>query len=148
MAYRYRYLEWLEAQHKYMRDSAIAIIALIILAVGCILSSCKTCIPVIEYKDSIRIEYKHDSIYEYKHDSIFQDRWRSGDTVYVKVEKYSVLYKDKIVEVHDTIKDIKHDVQQVEVVKPFYRGCTIAFWFLVVILIVGLVVYLFVKFYK
>lgn len=148
MAYRCRYLEWLEAQYKYMRDSAIAIIALIILAVGCILSSCKTCIPVIEYKDSIRIEYKHDSIYEYKHDSIFQDRWRSGDTVYVNVEKYSVLYKDKIVEVHDTIKDIKHDVQQVEVVKPFYRGCTIAFWFLVVVLIVGLVVYLFVKFYK
>ena len=129
MAYRCRYGEWLEAKYKYMRDSAIAIIALIILAVGCILSSCKTCIPVIEYKDSIRIEYKHDSIYEYKHDSIFQDRWRSGDTVYVNVEKYSVLYKDKIVEVHDTIKDIKHDVQQVEVVKPFYRGCTIAFWF-------------------
>ena len=148
MAFRYRYEEWLEAQYKYKRDSAIAIIALIILAVGCILSSCKTCIPVIEYKDSIRIEYKHDSIYEYKHDSIFQDRWRSGDTVYVNVEKYSVLYKDKIVEVHDTIKDIKHDVQQVEVVKPFYRGCTIAFWFLVVILIAGLVVYLFVKFYK
>lgn len=148
MSWQRKYSEWMDYQWRHLRDSAIAIIALVALLIGFILSSCKTCIPVVEYKDSIRIEYKHDSIYEYKHDSIFQDRWRSGDTVYVNVERWSIRYKDKIVEMHDTISSIQHDVQQVEVVKPFYRRCTIAFWFLVVVMLSGLVVYLFVKFYK
>jgi hypothetical protein len=82
------------------------------------------------------------------HDSVYRDRWHSGDTTYIQVDKYHTIYKDKIVLQHDTICKTETEVQQIEVVKPFYRGCTIAFWFLAVLLVVGLVVYLCIKFIK
>ena len=134
------------------RDSVIyTIVQTLLLGVLCAfcfcLSGCKTCVPVIEVRDSVRVEYRHDSIYEYKHDSIFRDRWRNGDTVFVNVERWAIRYKDKIVEVHDTIRATEKDVQQVEVVKPFYRGCTIALWILVALLAIGVTIRILIRVY-
>ena len=110
-------------------------------------SSCKTCVPVVEIRDSVRVEYKHDSIYEYKHDSIFRDRWRSGDTVYVNVERWAIRYKDKIVEVHDTVATNTEIVQERKVVPPYYKGCSIALWIIVACAVVGIIIRILIKVY-
>lgn len=123
----------------------LAIIAIgIVLLLG--ITSCKTpCLPVVEYRDSIRVEYRLDSTYVYVHDSVYRDRWRAGDTVYIVQEKYKTLYKDKIVLQHDTINTVQKDVQQIEVIPRFYRGCTIALWIIIALAFVGCVVYITLK---
>lgn len=124
---------------------AFGIWAVCLLAV--LLASCKTCIPIVEVRDSVRVEQRLDSVYIYQHDSIFRDRWRNGDTVFVQVEKWAVRYKDKIVQVHDTISTNEVKVQQVEVVPSFYKGCTIALWVLIALAVVGVVVRVLIKVY-
>ena len=121
------------------------IIALI--GIATVTRSCKTCVPIVEVRDSVRVEYKHDSIYEYKHDSIFRDRWRSGDTVYVNVERWAIRYKDKIVEVHDTIATNTEIVQERKVVPAYYKGCSIALWILVALAVVAVVIRVLIKVY-
>lgn len=124
----------------------LAVVAIaIMLLFGCV--SCKTCIPVVEVRDSIRTEYKLDSVYIYQHDSIFRDRWRSGDTVYVQVEKWQTRYKDKIVQVHDTIRTNEKIVQNVEVVPKFYKNCTIALWVLLVFIVLYIVAKIVIRIY-
>lgn len=112
-----------------------------------LMSGCKTCVPVVEIRDSMRVEYKHDSIYEYKHDSIFRDRWRSGDTVYVNVERWAIRYKDKIVEVHDTVATNTEIVQERKVVPAYYKGCSIALWIIVACAVVGIIIRILIKVY-
>lgn len=119
--------------------------AVCLLAV--LLASCKTCIPIVEVRDSVRVEQRLDSVYIYQHDSIFRDRWRNGDTIFVQVEKWAVRYKDKIVQVHDTISTNEVNVQQVEVVPKFYKNCTIALWVLVVLAVLGIAARIVVKIY-
>lgn len=119
--------------------------AVCLLAV--LLASCKTCIPIVEVRDSVRVEQRLDSVYIYQHDSIFRDRWRNGDTVFVVQEKYKTLYKDKIVEVHDTIRTEQNIVQERKVVPSFYKGCTIALWVLVVLAVLGIAVRVLIKVY-
>jgi len=128
--------------------TAIAgLIAMIAIGVMLLFCSCKTCVPVVEVRDSIRTEYKLDSVYIYQHDSIFRDRWRSGDTVYVQVEKWQTRYKDKIVLQHDTIRTNEKIVQNVEVVPKFYKNCTIALWVLVVLGVLAIVARILIKIY-
>lgn len=119
--------------------------AVCLLAV--LLASCKTCIPIVEVRDSVRVEQRLDSVYIYQHDSIFRDRWRNGDTIFVQVEKWQTRYKDKIVQVHDTISTNEVKVQQVEVVPKFYKNCTIALWVLVVLAVLGIAVRVLIKVY-
>lgn len=89
-----------------------------------LLSSCKTCVPVVEVRDSIRIEYKLDSVYEYKHDSIYVDRYTRGDTIWITTEKWRTQYKDKIVLQHDTIRDTQtQTIVQAEKQKGFVYYC-------------------------
>lgn len=125
--------------------TAMLFAAIITIVAG--LSSCKTCVPIVEVRDSIRTEYKLDSVYLYKHDSIFRDRWRNGDTVFVQVEKWQTRYKDKIVLQHDTIRTNELQVQQVEVVPKFYKGCTIALWVLVVLGALAIAARILIKIY-
>ena len=128
-----------------LNKSHIGIGAVCLLAV--LLSSCKTCVPLVEVRDSVRIEQRLDSVYIYQHDSIFRDRWRNGDTVFVQVEKWAVRYKDKIVQVHDTISTNEVKVQQVEVVPKFYKNCTIALWVLVVLAVLCIAARIVIKIY-
>jgi hypothetical protein len=121
------------------------IVAVCLLAV--LLASCKTCIPIVEVRDSVRVEQRLDSVYIYQHDSIFRDRWRNGDTIFVQVEKWAVRYKDKIVQVHDTISTNEVKVQQVEVVPKFYKNCTIALWVLIALAVIGVAVRVLIKVY-
>ena len=74
-------------------------------------------------------------MFVFKHDSIFRDRWRSGDTVFVTVEKFKTLYRDKLVEVHDTIATTQTDTIEVQVVPNYYRRVSTGFWILLVILL-------------
>lgn len=120
----------------------------ILLVLACVwLTSCKTCVPVVEIRDSVRVEYRLDSVYIWQHDSIFRDRWREGDTVFVVQEKYKTLYKDKIVEVHDTIRTEQNIVQERKVVPSFYKGCTIALWMLIALAVIGVAVRVLIKVY-
>ena len=96
---------------------------------------CKTVKPIAQTRDSIRVEIRHDSVFIFKHDSIFRDRWRSGDTVFVTVEKFKTLYRDKLVEVHDTIATTQTDTIEVQVVPNYYRRVSTGFWILLVILL-------------
>lgn len=108
-------------------------LVLVIFLVCCV--GCKSqAVPV--QKDSVRIEVRHDSVYVYKHDSIFRDRWRSGDTTYIVTEKWRTLYKDKLVEVHDTIRTNEVQVQEVKYVPAYYKNTSTGFWILFVILLV------------
>ncbi len=109
----------------------------------CCMTSCKHVEPIvqIEYRDSVRLEYKHDSIYLYEKDSIYIDRWRSGDTVYLTTEKWLTRYKDKIIEVHDTliIDKSKTETVQVKYVPKFYKTCTWGFWIIIVCVVLFIV---------
>jgi len=98
-------------------------------------SGCKTTQPINQTRDSVRVEIRHDSVYVFKHDSIFRDRWRQGDTVFVTVEKFKTLYRDKLVEVHDTIATSESVEVPVEVVPTYYKNTSRGFWVLLVILV-------------
>lgn len=118
---------------------AASLLFLLFCAVGC-----KTQPLPTNTRDSVRVEFRYDSVYIYQHDSIFRDRWRSGDTTYIVTEKWRVLYKDKIVEVHDTLS--ASDVQYIkeQYVPAYYKNVSTGFWILLVILL-GIVAF---KVYK
>ncbi len=113
----------------------------------CLLVGCKTCecYPTIEYRDSIVTRYQHDTIQTYEKDSIFIHA--KGDTVWR--ERWSIRYRDKIVERHDTIyQDRNAEVVRVERVVPtYYKGVSLAFWILVVLLVVATVVRILIRVY-
>lgn len=110
-------------------------------------ASCKTCQPIEVIRDSVRVEFKHDSVYVYKHDSIFRDRWRSGDTVYVTTDRWRTLYKDKLVEIHDTIATTQTNTVQVKYTPPFYKNCTIALWALIAGIVITIIIRVLIKVY-
>ena len=107
----------------------------LLLLIAVLLFGCKSVKPIAQTRDSIRVEIRHDSVFVFKHDSIFRDRWRSGDTVFVTVEKFKTLYRDKLVEVHDTIATTQTDTIEVQVVPNYYRRVSTGFWILLVILL-------------
>lgn len=123
----------------------LAILTALVMAYG--MTGCKTCIPIVETRDSVRVEFKHDSVYVYKHDSIFRDRWRNGDTVYITTDRWRTLYKDKIVEIHDTIRTDTNTVQEVKVVPQFYKTCTVIMWIMSVALILYIAARIVIKIY-
>lgn len=113
----------------------------------CLLVGCKTttCLPVTEYRDSIVVRLQHDTIQTYEKDSIYIHQ--KGDTVFR--ERWSIRYRDKVVECHDTIyqADQKHDVEVREVVPTYYKGVSLAFWILVTLLVIATVVRVLIKVY-
>lgn len=126
---------------------AIALLMVILFLCAVFMTSCKTCQPVVEIRDSVRVEYKLDSVYVLQHDSIFRDRWRNGDTVYVNVERWAIRYKDKIVMQHDTIRTQEKVVQNVEVVPAYYKRCSWALWIIVALVVIGIVARVLIKIY-
>lgn len=121
--------------------------AFIVLLLSWVLRGCKTCecLPSIGYRDSIVTRYHHDTIQTYEKDSIFIHA--KGDTVWR--ERWSIRWRDKIVERHDTIyQDRQTETVCVEKVVPmFYRTCTRGFWLILSILIVGVVGRILVRVY-
>lgn len=121
---------------KILRIVAGVVICLLWL---CLLNGCKTCecLPSIEYRDSIVTRYHHDTIQTYEKDSIFIHA--KGDTVWR--ERWSIRWRDKIVERHDTIQvaDKQIVVEKQEVVPNYYQNCTRGFWvlFVAILLIIA-----------
>jgi len=115
---------------------------LMCLLVGC---ASTTCLPVTEYRDSIVTRYLHDTIQTYEKDSIYIHQ--RGDTVYR--ERWSIRYRDKVVERHDTIYQERNaEVVRVERVVPtYYKGVSLAFWIMVVLLVVATVVRVLIRVY-
>ena len=113
----------------------IGIIGIALIAAMFFLSGCKSVQPLTQSRDSVRVEVRHDSVYIYQHDSIFRDRWRAGDTVFVTVEKYKTLYRDKLIEVHDTITNTQTEQVAVRYVPDYYKRVSAGFWILLVILL-------------
>lgn len=108
---------------------ALAGLAALLMLLWC-LQACTTtkCLPVTEYRDSIVTRYLHDTIQTYEKDSFYIHQ--KGDTVWR--ERWSIRYRDKVVERHDTIYQAtqKHDVEIREVVPTYYKGVSVAFWVL------------------
>ena len=113
----------------------IGIIGIALIAAMFFFSGCKTVQPLTQSRDSVRVEVRHDSVYIYQHDSIYRDRWRAGDTVFVTVEKYKMLYRDKLIEVHDTITNTKTEQVAVRYVPDYYKRVSAGFWILLAILL-------------
>lgn len=113
----------------------IGIIGIALIAAILFFSGCKTVQPLTQSRDSVRVEVRHDSVYIFRHDSIFRDRWRAGDTVFVTVEKYKTLYRDKLIEVHDTITDTRTEQVAVRYVPDYYKRVSAGFWILLAILL-------------
>ena len=112
------------------------IVAVVLTALCCVFfSGCKTVQPLTQSRDSVRVEVRHDSVYIFRHDSIFRDRWRAGDTVFVTVEKYKTLYRDKLIEVHDTITNTQTEQVAVRYVPDYYKRVSAGFWILLAILL-------------
>lgn len=113
----------------------------------CLLNSCKTCecLPSVEYRDSIVTRYHHDTIQTYEKDSIFIHA--RGDTVWR--ERWSIRWRDKIVERHDTIyQDRQTETVRVEKVVPaYYKGVSLAFWMLVVLIAVATTIRILIRVY-
>lgn len=113
----------------------IGIIGIALIAAIFFFSGCKTVQPLTQSRDSVRVEVRHDSVYIFRHDSIFRDRWRAGDTVFITVEKYKTLYRDKLIEVHDTITDTRTEQVAVRYVPDYYKRVSAGFWILLAILL-------------
>lgn len=113
----------------------------------CLLNSCKTCecLPSVEYRDSVITRYHHDTIQTYEKDSIFIHA--KGDTVWR--ERWSIRWRDKIVERHDTIyQDRQTETVRVERVVPtYYKGVSLAFWILVVLLLLATAIRILIRVY-
>ena len=113
----------------YILKALVGLAALLML-LWC-LQACTTtkCLPVTEYRDSVVVRLQHDTLQTYEKDSIYIHQ--RGDTVYR--ERWSIRYRDKVVERHDTIFQAtqKHDVEVREVVPSYYKGVSVAFWVLV-----------------
>ena len=113
----------------------IGIIGIALIAAMFFFSGCKTVQPLTQSRDSVRVEVRHDSVYVFQHDSIYRDRWRAGDTVFVTVEKYKTLYRDKLIEVHDTITDTRTEQVAVRYIPDYYKRVSAGFWILLAILL-------------
>lgn len=113
----------------------IGIIGIALIAAIFFFSGCKSVQPLTQSRDSVRVEVRHDSVYIFRHDSIFRDRWRVGDTVFITVEKYKTLYRDKLIEVHDTITDTRTEQVAVRYVPDYYKRVSAGFWILLAILL-------------
>lgn len=113
----------------------IGIIGIALIAAIFFFSGCKSVQPLTQSRDSVRVEVRHDSVYIFRHDSIFRDRWRAGDTVFITVEKYKTLYRDKLIEVHDTITDTRTEQVAVRYVPDYYKRVSTGFWILLAILL-------------
>ena len=109
--------------------------AFIALMLALVLRGCKTCecFPSIEYRDSIVTRYHHDTIQTYEKDNVFIHA--KGDTVWR--ERWSIRWRDKIVEKHDTIVDTRHEVQvqRERYVPKYYSVVSWGFWIFVVLLL-------------
>ncbi len=124
----------------------LAAIAAVLMLVWCLQACTSTkCLPTVEYRDSIVTRYLHDTIQTYEKDSIYIHQ--RGDTVYR--ERWSIRYRDKVVERHDTIYQAtqQHDVEVREVVPTYYKGVSLAFWIGVVLLVVATVVRVLIRVY-
>ena len=135
-----------------MRINPIHIIRLlvcvfIVLLLSWVLRGCKTCecLPSVEYRDSIVTRYHHDTIQTYAKDSIFIHQ--KGDTVWR--ERWSIRWRDKIVERHDTIyRDQEKETVRVERVVPtYYKGVSLAFWILVALLALATAIRILIRIY-
>ena len=119
----------------------------ICLLLAWVLRGCKTCecLPSIEYRDSIVTRYHHDTIQTYEKDSIYIRQ--KGDTVWR--ERWSIRWRDKIVERHDTIYcDQETETVRVERVVPaYYKGVSLAFWVLVVLLALATAIRILIRVY-
>lgn len=113
----------------------IGIIGIALIAAMFFFSGCKTVQPLTQSRDSVRVEVRLDSVYVYQHDSIYRDRWRAGDTVFVTVEKFKTLYRDKLIEVHDTITNTRTEQVAVRYVPDYYKRVSAGFWILLAILL-------------
>lgn len=124
-------------------DLLMVAIVMLSIVIMMVFSSCKSVQPISISKDSVRVEMRHDSIYVFKHDSIFRDRWRSGDTIFVTTYKFKTLYKDKLVQVHDTIRMTENKEVPVKYVPSYYKNTSAGFWVLLVILlaVIGVKIY-------
>ena len=113
------------------------LLCIVILAM--MLTGRKTKQPIVQTRDSVRVEYRHDSVFVWQHDSIFRDRWRNGDTVFVTVEKWQTRWREKTVEIHDTLRTSEVQVQEVKYVPNYYKRVSTGFWVLlgILVLIVG-----------
>lgn len=115
------------------RDILIAIMCVFLFFVVILFTSCKSQQHMTPRKDSVRVEFKHDSVFIWQHDSVFRDRWRNGDTVFVNVEKWQTRWRDRTIEIHDTITT--NDVQVVteKYIPAYYKNTSSGFWVLVAI---------------
>ena len=121
----------------FRKAAAVLLIVATVAAVLC-LTGCKSVKPIAQQRDSVRVEYRHDSVYIYQHDSVFRDRWRSGDTVYVTVEKWQVKWKDRLLEIHDTIRTTQTDTVEVPYVPAYYKRVSTGFWILLALILIRL----------
>lgn len=136
------------------RNGNVFLWLLFAIALGvCLLAmtGCRTqpCIPLpssgTHDHDSTRIEYVHDSV------SV--DRWHTiftkGDTVYVRDSIYFYKWRNK----HDSVYINNTDTiyQTVQVEKPvnvFLKNSGIALWVLIVMLVIGVIIGIIIKFAK
>lgn len=157
--------------------------ALITLAIGLLLCmpSCKTCVPVIEYRDSIRtVEVRtHDTTIVTAADSaslqlllrcdsannvlIDEVNTANGDRLSLQLKLQRLLNgqsqlniqcrEDSLLQIiqwqDSIINTMTHQtiVQQVEVVPPYYRGCSVALWIIVALLAIGITIRILIKVY-
>lgn len=128
----------------------------LIVVLVAVLSGCRTIQQTTDQyhqKDSVRVEYvtKLDSIYLYEKDSVWIKE--KGDTIFV--DKWHLRYKDKIVEVRDSIYIDRLQIDSISVereipvryVPTFYKGCTWAFWIILVLVLAWIAWKLFKRFY-
>ncbi len=135
-----------------MRINPIHIIRLlvcvfIVLLLAWVLRGCKTCecLPSVEYRDSIVTRYHHDTIQTYAKDSVFIHQ--KGDTVWR--ERWSIRWRDKIVERYDTIYcgQEKETVRVEKVVPALYKNCTRGFFVLLSVIVLYIVARILIRVY-
>lgn len=115
----------------------------ITIILGIALSSCRSqSIQCSHENDSVRVEYRHDSVYIWKFDSVYVSEKQRHDTIFLTKEKWSIRYRDSIVQVHDTITTTKTEtiVQTERYIPKFYKGSTIALWVLIAAIVVYIVI--------
>lgn len=145
------YRELPDGCRSFMRGLFSVCIMIVVMAIVFALLSMQGCSvqkPIAQQKDSIRIETKLDSVFIYRHDSIFRDRWRQGDTVFVTVEKWQTRWRDKTIEIHDTIQTNDMQTVQVKYIPNYYRNTSAGFWVLLVLIVIFIAIRIYKLYFK
>lgn len=125
------------------------VILAVLVAVALCIVGCKSQDGMVLIRDSVRVESRTDSVLVWMRDSIYIDRYHKGDTVFVERNKVQTRWRDRIVQVHDTIvqNKMQKEVVTERYIPNYYKWCSRCLWVLIALVLIRIAWIVIKKYY-